>query len=60
MLPKAPQVIVGNKVDLISETEQEGVVDTLPITADFYSSAKTGQSVEEMFSTVSKKMLEAS
>lgn len=60
MLPKAPQVVVGNKIDLISDSEKEGVEDALPVSADYYSSAKTGQSVEEMFIAVSKKMLAAS
>lgn len=57
MLPKAPQVIVGNKVDLISEAEVEEVKTTLPEPPDYFSSAKTGIHVEDMFLKISKKML---
>ena len=48
-LPKIPMIIVGNKVDLVDFADLTLVLKENEINADFLSSAKTGESVEDLF-----------
>lgn len=44
-----PQLIVGNKIDLVDKTEVGTLLKSENISYDFLTSAKTGGDVEEMF-----------
>ena len=48
-LPDVPIIIVGNKIDLLDETSLAEVKSIIPMPVDYYSSAKTGENVEETF-----------
>lgn len=48
-LPKIPMMVVGNKVDLVDLADLTAVLKENEINPDFLSSAKTGESVEELF-----------
>lgn len=56
-VPNAPIKIVGNKIDLVTETELEEVKQQLAIPADIFTSAKTGENVEELFINLGKAIL---
>lgn len=55
MMPNAKRIIAGNKVDLLSEEELAKL--PLPITPDFFTSALTGQSVDDMFHALAEKLI---
>lgn len=48
-MPTVPIIVVGNKVDLLNEEQLLEVQQSLPITADFYTSAKEDIYVEQTF-----------
>jgi small GTP-binding protein len=52
-LPNAPVIRIGNKLDMVPENQLRHIGAKY----DFLSSAKTGESVEEMFITLAKKMV---
>lgn len=56
--PDAEKVIIANKVDLISSSELKAIIKKLDIEPDFYSSAKTGECVEEMFEHLAARLVE--
>jgi len=47
--PNTPLVIVGNKIDLVLNNELQALLDENNIEANYLTSAKTGDSVNEMF-----------
>lgn len=47
--PKIPIMVVGNKVDLVILNDLQTLLKDNNITANFLTSAKTGNSVNEMF-----------
>jgi len=47
--PKIPIMVVGNKVDLVILNDLQSLLKDNSITANFLTSAKTGNSVNEMF-----------
>ena len=47
--PKIPIMVVGNKVDLVILNDLQSLLKDNNITANFLTSAKTGNSVNEMF-----------
>jgi len=59
-LPKAPIVIVGNKIDLLEPAHLEQVKNTLPIPAHFYTSAREGDNVEDVFSKLAQDIIHGS
>lgn len=50
-------LLVGNKKDLLSDSELEAVIEDCSIKPDFITSAKTGEQVEEMFVALAKKLV---
>ncbi|MEO0895159.1 MAG: Rab family GTPase [Bacteroidota bacterium] len=57
MLPQAPFVVVGNKMDLLSSQELEEIQTNCPVEIEITTSAKTGDRVEELFSMLGKKLI---
>jgi len=55
-LPNAPIITVGNKTDLLDEATLEEVKRILPRPADFYTSAKLGANVNDVFLKLAKAM----
>ncbi len=58
ILPPIPFVLVGNKLDLLTEEEFNSLRKKLPAYDYIFSSAKTGEGVEEMFFYLAKQMLQ--
>ncbi len=48
--PNTPLIVVGNKIDLVINNELQGLLIENNIEANYLTSAKTGDSVNEMFS----------
>lgn len=48
-MPKVPLMVVGNKSDLVTESELLGVLEEQDISVDFLTSAKTGKEVNTLF-----------
>ncbi len=57
ILPGVPYIIAGNKLDLLDDNQLDEVKSQLPLQADFFTSAKNGNSVEEMFLSLGKRVL---
>jgi small GTP-binding protein len=57
LLPGAVIKIVGNKKDLLSEKELEETLKVIPKPLDSITSAKTGESVEELFTSLAEVYL---
>ncbi len=55
--PTASQVIVGNKVDLVSSTQRAAFESGHSLDLDFVSSAGTGENVEKAFLALGTRML---
>lgn len=49
LLPDAKVMCVGNKSDLLSDTELATVRQRIMIQTDYFTSAKTGDNVEQLF-----------
>jgi small GTP-binding protein len=47
--PNTPLIVVGNKIDLVINNELQGLLIENNIEANYLTSAKTGESVNEMF-----------
>jgi len=47
--PNTPLIVVGNKTDLVINSELQGLLNENNIEANYLTSAKTGDSVNEMF-----------
>lgn len=56
IIPNVPIQILGNKTDLLSESEQEEVLSKIPSYDIFKTSAKTGEHVDEAFELLAKAM----
>lgn len=54
----APQLVIGNKKDLIEEPSLAEIQQTNPIGIDFYCSAKTGEQVEDFFMEMGRALVE--
>ena len=48
-MPKVPLMVVGNKSDLVTESELRVVLEEQEISVDFLTSAKTGKEVNTLF-----------
>ncbi len=55
--PEEPIMIVGNKMDLVSPEEVEEILNGLPLKCDYTTSAKTGESVDDMFYSLGEAIL---
>ncbi len=55
--PNKPVLIIGNKEDLVDSNEKKEYFTANEIHVDYYSSAKSGKEVNEMFNDISKKLL---
>ncbi len=53
-LPNVPQMVVGNKLDLVGENELKTVLEAQGISANFLTSAKTGNGVNALFLELAK------
>lgn len=49
--------IVGNKLDLIDTNRKEEIIKEVPVPIDIFTSAKTGENVESMFSLLGKELV---
>ncbi len=58
MLPDSVIRIVGNKKDLLSAEELEQSLKEFPFDCDITTSAKTGESVEDLFTKLGEALLE--
>ncbi len=56
IIPPIPFVLVGNKTDLVDEAEMARIKEIVPHNDYIYSSAKTGENVESIFTSLVKKM----
>lgn len=59
LLPNSIIKIVGNKKDLVTKEEVENIMDQLSVTCNITTSAKTGESVEELFQELGVQLLES-
>lgn len=57
-LPDVPIVVVGNKIDLITEKEAEKIKLNLNLRHTMMTSAKLDSGVEEMFKDITARMLQ--
>lgn len=48
-MPDVPLMVVGNKADLVEESESKKLLEENVISVDFLTSAKTGSAVNELF-----------
>ncbi len=55
-IPPIPFVLAGNKADLVNEAELSRIKEIIPSDDYIYSSAKTGENVENIFTSLVKKM----
>jgi small GTP-binding protein len=55
--PNTPILLIGNKEDLVDTEEKKSYFLNNNIEVDFFSSAKSGKGVNEMFQDLSKKLL---
>ncbi len=55
--PHVPVHIIGNKVDLVDAEALQQALQEQDIRADYLSSAKTGENVEQLFTDVAAQML---
>ncbi|HAA10731.1 MAG TPA: GTP-binding protein [Cytophagales bacterium] len=54
---QVPIKVIGNKADLMTEEEIYSIVNFLPITCDFVTSAKTSHNVELAFQSIGQAVL---
>jgi small GTP-binding protein len=55
--PHVPVHIIGNKVDLVDANELKSNLEEQNVKADYLSSAKTGENVEQLFTDVAAQLL---
>lgn len=57
VLPNIPMCIAANKRDLINDEEFKLLPTLLPVVPDFYTSAREGYNVENLFKSMAEKIL---
>jgi len=55
--PKAKIKTIANKVDLVNVSSLKDLLATKQIACDYFTSAKTGEMVNEMFETLAKELM---
>ena len=55
--PKANIKVIANKVDLVNTASLKGLLETKQVQCDYYTSAKTGEMVNEMFEALAKEIM---
>lgn len=55
--PNEPLKIVANKKDLVGDTDLDQILVNLTVACDFVTSAKTGESVDDMFHNLGEDLL---
>ena len=58
--PNTPLIVVGNKIDLVINNELQGLLLENNIEANYLTSAKTGDSVNEMFTHLASLLYDRS
>ena len=58
LLPNVPIRLVGNKTDLLDEETLQGIQAKLPLGDITYTSAKTGDNVEDLFHDLASAMVQ--
>ena len=58
--PNTPLIVVGNKIDLVINNELQGLLIENNIEANYLTSAKTGDSVNEMFTHLASLLYDRS
>ena len=58
--PNTPLIVVGNKIDLVINNELQGLLIENNIEANYLTSAKTGDSVNEMFTYLASLLYDKS
>lgn len=56
-LSDVPLILIGNKKDLLKEKELDELKENLPFEPFLYTSAKTGENVEDIFMEMGKRIL---
>lgn len=56
-MPGVPLLAIGNKKDLLKEKELDEIKASIEFTPYLYTSAKTGENVEELFEEMGKRIL---
>jgi small GTP-binding protein len=54
-LKNVPMIVVANKIDLVQDAEK--AKSEIGIEVDYFTSAKTGEAVEEIFTRIAKKCI---
>jgi len=57
LYPDIPLMVVGNKVDLLESNVLKERIQTSAFECDMFTSAKTGENIEELFINISKQIL---
>lgn len=57
MLPNVPYVIAGNKKDMLTDKQLTETIAQLSVPCEYLTSAKTGESVEQMFQDLTAKII---
>lgn len=52
-----PLKVVGNKADLVTKSYLKENKDTFGVAPDFFTSAKTGDKVDDLFTTLAKELV---
>ncbi|MCB0705992.1 MAG: GTP-binding protein [Saprospiraceae bacterium] len=50
--------VIGNKIDLVDLEKLNDILDKVPATIDFTTSAKTGENVENVFFSIGEELLD--
>jgi small GTP-binding protein len=58
LLPKSKLLVVGNKTDLLTDSELKEIQAKIPVTCDFFTSAKNGTGLEDMFYKMASSFIE--